>query len=87
MPLFKCAQCGYLENTALGDYWHDPAERPALCSQCSTGTWHGEFQRRTPEEAGYVPQGDVPGGCVDFYGPPGGWPSPEVDGRTKRRRK
>lgn len=56
MPLFKCSQCGALENTALGDYWHRKAmqSKPPKCSECSTGRWHGEFEKTTPEADGYI---------------------------------
>lgn len=57
MPLFKCSvpECGALENTALGDFWMPRREgKPVRCSECATGTWHGRFDKRTPEEAGYV---------------------------------
>ena len=58
MPLFKCEQCGCVENTALSNYWtrnlRDPSEpkpwaiRPALCSACDPdiGKWHGAFPQR-----------------------------------------
>ena len=65
MPLFKCFECGCVENTALGEYY-DMLGKP-LCSECSTGAWHGRFPKRTPMEAGYVILED------GFYGPPGGW--------------
>lgn len=55
MPLFKCSNCGALENTALGDYWIPSMEKqPVKCSECATGTWHGRFPKRTPEDAGYI---------------------------------
>lgn len=50
MPLFKCSKCGGIENTALGDFWSTP-EKP-LCSECSTGIWHGRFEKKNATEAG-----------------------------------
>jgi hypothetical protein len=50
MPLFKCSQCGVIENTALSNYWMDAAvdKKPALCSQCDPqiSKWHGIFERK-----------------------------------------
>jgi hypothetical protein len=52
MPLFKCANCGCMENTALSNYWTRFLQKtaegelpPALCSACDPriGRWHGEF--------------------------------------------
>lgn len=48
MPLFKCEQCGVVENTALSNYWDSLLEKkPKLCSQCDPdiGEWHGQFPR------------------------------------------
>lgn len=45
MPLFKCSHCGCVENTALGSYWPNP--HSALCSECATGKWHGQFPKET----------------------------------------
>lgn len=46
MPLFNCSRCGVVENTALGDYWYARAKgNPVLCSECSTGEWHGKFEK------------------------------------------
>lgn len=69
MPLYKCtnAECGALENTALGDYWdkmYDDKVKEALCSECATGQWHGHFPKTTPEAAGLVI------GTDDFYHSP-----------------
>lgn len=50
MPLFNCSKCGVVENTALGAYWMNRArDRPVLCSECDTGTWHGEFSKTFEE--------------------------------------
>ena len=68
MPLFRCEQCGCVENTALSDYWHREErgdDKRALCSGCGPeGTWHGEF----PQESADGRDSD-PGG---FLGPRGG---------------
>jgi hypothetical protein len=53
MSLYRCTKCDVIENTALGGYWeqqinaHEAGEplKP-VCSQCFTGTWHGQFPRR-----------------------------------------
>lgn len=52
MSLYRCTKCDVVENTACGEYWIQridaaEAERPfsPLCSQCLTGTWHGQFPR------------------------------------------
>ncbi len=48
MPLFNCAQCNSVENTATGAYWgRKMRDQPALCSECETGTWHGLFPKRS----------------------------------------
>jgi len=54
VPLFVCARCGHVDNTALGHYWDlrgpgGVAAEP-LCTQCRTGAWHGRFPRRTAED-------------------------------------
>lgn len=56
MPLFECSRCKAVENTALGNYWVRTGleNLEPLCSECDTGTWHGEFTKQTVEEAGYV---------------------------------
>jgi len=76
MPLFECSRCRAVENTALGAYWVNNRDgKPVLCSECDTGTWHGEFEKQTKEEAGYIraksgylytPESLAPGGY--FYG-------------------
>ncbi len=48
MPLFNCSQCNCVENTACGRYWGRKAEdKPVLCSECSTGTWHHKFPKKS----------------------------------------
>ena len=49
MPLFKCSKCGCIENTALGKYWG--TDKP-ICSECSTGKWHGEFKKQDAVDTG-----------------------------------
>lgn len=67
MPLFKCSKCGCIDNTAVGNYWakklhgHEP-----MCAECGYGEWHDIFEKKTPEECGYV---ELENG---FYGPPDG---------------
>lgn len=58
MPLFKCDQCGCVENTACSGYWHRELDRisgkraaddtRALCSECDPeiGQWHGRFDKQ-----------------------------------------
>lgn len=61
MPLFKCVECGCLENTALADYWYkEGRKRPLTCSACdpNIAQWHGKFTKETPEEAGYKKRPD-----------------------------
>lgn len=73
MPLFKCPDCGVIENTALGDFWGRGLDKlPPRCSQCATGKWHDRFPRRTPEELGYVELAHGGGSGVPFYGPADG---------------
>lgn len=42
MSLYQCEKCGAKENTALGSYW---GKDEKLCSECATGTWHGQFPK------------------------------------------
>ena len=55
MSLFKCTECGVVENTATSGYWFRRGATP-LCSQCdpNIGKWHGIFPRQDADEAGYV---------------------------------
>lgn len=47
MSTFLCSRCGAVENTATSDYWVQLLEKePPLCSKCSSGVWHGRFERR-----------------------------------------
>lgn len=50
MPLFQCAQCGCVENSALANYWQRTSERlPLLCSACdpTIARWHNRFPQRS----------------------------------------
>ncbi len=55
MPLFKCDQCGCVENTACSGFWHrewdqrdGTGDGRALCSECDPqiGKWHARFEKR-----------------------------------------
>lgn len=69
MPIFKCSKCGAVDNTAISGYWSwvhyfpdgatdakQMVKRPPLCSECNPeiGKWHGEWEKKTPEDLGYV---------------------------------
>lgn len=68
MPLFECAICEVVENTALCEYWiqqkecfeeHGSLEDfEGICSSCRVGLWHGEFPRRTVSQAGLIDDGN-----------------------------
>lgn len=49
MPLFRCAKCGCVENTALSCLTMKMrrGEEDKLCSECNPmiGKWHGEFPK------------------------------------------
>lgn len=51
MSLYRCEQCGCVENTALANYWirHDREDKRPLCSECDPdiGQWHGKFEKRS----------------------------------------
>lgn len=50
MPLFMCAKCGCVENTALCNYWPNKSHgKPLLCSDCdpAIGEWHCAFKKRS----------------------------------------
>ena len=64
MPLFKCSNCGALENTALGYYWPTALpnnSRNPECSECHSGKWHGKFEKIQADE------NDEPKGFDRFY--------------------
>lgn len=76
MPLFACTVCDAIENTAISDYWTQQLEAHETgkafepkCSECSTGTWHGEFPKRFAKAEGYVPDDRMKG----FIMPAQGW--------------
>ena len=50
MSLFKCSECGCVENTATSDFWLKFAKKDKrpLCSKCDPdiGVWHGRFPQR-----------------------------------------
>ena len=49
MSLFKCHNCGCVENTATSNFWHNRYVGEAnLCSECdpSIGKWHGWFDKK-----------------------------------------
>jgi hypothetical protein len=51
VSLFICSKCGCVENTALGNFWKRHCYgHPVLCSECSTGVWHGQFKKRKATE-------------------------------------
>jgi hypothetical protein len=61
MPLYRCSECGCVENTALGGYWMQGSkardagqEHKPLCSACDPeiGKWHGQFPQKQAD--GYV---------------------------------
>lgn len=66
MSLFKCSECGVVENTALSLYWtryrRSRFDNRALCSQCNPeiGRWHNVFERVDADAAGYEPIPESP---------------------------
>ena len=50
MPIFRCEECGCIENTACCNYWMRKNEgEPLVCSRCDPviGEWHGRFSQRS----------------------------------------
>jgi hypothetical protein len=55
MSIFRCEQCGCVENTATSNYWAQQypidgsVEKPKLCSECDPeiGKWHGDFPKQS----------------------------------------
>ena len=49
MPVFKCSNCGFVDNTACGNYWNTVFfdKKPPLCTLCDPKIkkWHGLFER------------------------------------------
>ena len=54
MPLFRCSECGCVENTAFSDFWlqRDFEKITPKCSECRTGKWHERFPKRSA--SGYL---------------------------------
>ena len=47
MSVYICEKCGCIDNTSLSGYWKNVRNKePAQCSECNTGTWHGEFEKK-----------------------------------------
>jgi hypothetical protein len=52
MPLFPCAKCNCIEDTALCHYWSARLRQTsAVCSACdpTIGKWHGEFPQESAQ--------------------------------------
>ena len=52
MPLFACAKCNCVEDTALSHYWSARLrQKSTFCSACdpTLGKWHDEFPRESAE--------------------------------------
>jgi hypothetical protein len=58
MSIFRCDECGCIENTATSNYWLRPVDKnenkftgPALCSECDPkiGKWHGRFEKKSAD--------------------------------------
>lgn len=49
MPLFACANCLCVENTAACNYYEQVLDSRPLCSECdpSIGLWHGKFEKKS----------------------------------------
>jgi hypothetical protein len=49
MSIFRCDQCGCIENTATSRYWLRPKGTLPLCSACDPeiGRWHGRFPQQS----------------------------------------
>ncbi len=91
MSLYICGKCGHIENSSCYDRGidKDPSfpnlhmmemhEWPfqMLCSECNTGTWHGEFPKELPKaweveygklsKYNYITPFDHPRGSRKFY--------------------
>lgn len=53
MSVYVCEKCGCIENTALGGYWNNVRNKePKMCSECNTGKWHNEFDKKYWTEYG-----------------------------------
>lgn len=49
MSLFICNNCECVENSELVHIDLDAEKADMLCSECKSGSWHGEFDKRTAE--------------------------------------
>lgn len=69
MPLFECATCHAVENTACttGAWYARSKGEPMTCSECKDGKWHGMFPKKLLSETRYVTNAE------GFLEPPGGW--------------
>jgi len=56
MPIFRCEECGCMDNTACCNYWgrqysekREPGDMRKLCSECDPeiGKWHNEFSKKS----------------------------------------
>ncbi len=53
MSIYICEKCGCIENTSLGGYWKNCLRKePKACSECNTGEWHNEFEKKYWTEYG-----------------------------------
>lgn len=51
MPMFICARCLTVDNTARGDYWPAiAAGRAPVCTACRRGKWHDAYPRECYDE-------------------------------------
>lgn len=79
MPIFKCEQCGCVENTALCLYWKNKrTEEKLLCSACDPliNRWHGVFAKKKATdfnyyigEDGFLYNPDHPPSHTELVGP------------------
>jgi len=48
MPLFTCATCETIDNSALADYWEQRYinKQKPVCTKCKTNKWHNHFPQR-----------------------------------------
>ena len=53
MPLYECAVCHCIDNTAMGNFWdHLRRGRKQLCTECDPliAKWHGQFPKISIDE-------------------------------------
>lgn len=47
MGCYICEKCGTIDNTAIGGYWRNIANKEIpKCSECNYGKWHGKFEKK-----------------------------------------